>query len=94
MRVARPVQRAPRSDPYTYLPTTVCGIWMYLYLVVDVWSRKIVAWGIAEREVPAIAADLVTRACLRERISRARKHPLNSSPITVMRCVPPHWRAG
>jgi len=27
----------------TYLPTTVRGIWLYLYLVIDVWSRKVVA---------------------------------------------------
>ena len=26
----------------TYLPTTVRGIWLYLYLVIDVWSRKVV----------------------------------------------------
>ena len=23
----------------TYLPTTVRGVWLYLYLVIDVWSR-------------------------------------------------------
>ena len=28
----------------TYLPTSVRGVWLYLYLVIDVWSRKIVAW--------------------------------------------------
>lgn len=60
----------------TYLPTTVRGVWLYLYLVIDVWSRKIVAWDVAEREEAAIAADLVSRACLRERISRGRKQPL------------------
>jgi putative transposase len=60
----------------TYLPTTVRGIWLYLYLVIDVWSRKVVAWDVAEREDPAIAADLVSRACLRERISKGRKKPL------------------
>ena len=54
----------------SYLPTTVRGIWLYLYLVIDVWSRKVVAWDVAEREDPAIAADLVSRACLRERISK------------------------
>ena len=32
--------------------------------------------GIAEREDPAIAADLVSRACLRERISKGRRRPL------------------
>ena len=60
----------------TYLPTTVRGVWLYLYLVIDVWSRKVVAWDVAEREDPAIAADLVSRACLRERISKGRKQPL------------------
>jgi transposase InsO family protein len=60
----------------TYLPTTVRGIWLYLYLVIDVWSRKVVAWDVGEREDPAIAADLVSRACLRERISKGRRQPL------------------
>jgi transposase InsO family protein len=60
----------------TYLPTNVRGVWLYLYLVIDVWSRKIVAWDVAEREDSQIAADLVGRACLRERISKGRPHPL------------------
>jgi len=60
----------------TYLPTTVSGIWLYLYLVIDVWGRKVVAWDVDEREDPAIAAELVGRACLRERISKGRKQPL------------------
>jgi len=60
----------------TYLPTTVRGIWLYLYLVIDAWSRKVVAWDVDERENPAIAADLVSRACLREWISKTRKQPL------------------
>ena len=60
----------------TYLPTTVCGVWLYLYLGIDIWSRKVVAWDVAECEDPAIAADLVSRACLRERISKVRRQPL------------------
>ena len=60
----------------TYLPTTVRGIWLYLYLVVDVWSRKVVAWDVAEVESAELAADLVSRACLRERISKGRQQPL------------------
>ncbi len=69
----RPVPRLRAAGPnevwswdITYLPTTVRGIWLYLYLVIDVWSRKVVAWDVAEREDPAIAAELVSRACLRE----------------------------
>jgi transposase InsO family protein len=48
------------------LPTTVRGVWLYLYLVVDVWSRKVVAWDVAEVESAEIAAELVQRACLKE----------------------------
>ncbi len=79
----RPVPRLRASGPnqvsswdITYLPTTVRGVWLYLYLVIDVWSRKVVAWDVAEREDPASAADLVSRACIRERISKGRKQPL------------------
>jgi transposase InsO family protein len=35
-----------------------------------------VGWDVDEREDPAIAADLVSRACLRERISKRRKQPV------------------
>jgi len=35
-----------------------------------------VAWDVAEREDTAIAADLVSRACLRERIGKGRRKPL------------------
>ena len=70
----RPVPKLRAADPNqvwsrdnTYLPTSVKGIWLYLYLVDDIWSRKVVAWDVAEREDAAIAADLVSRACLRER---------------------------
>jgi len=44
--------------------------------VIDVLRRKVVAWDVAEREDPAIAADLVSRACLREKISKRRRQPL------------------
>jgi transposase InsO family protein len=79
----RPVPRLEARGPnevwswdITYLPTSVRGVWLYLYLVIDVWSRKVVAWDVAEREDAAIAADLVSRACMRERISKGRKQPL------------------
>ena len=60
----------------TYLPTSVRGVWLYLYLVVDVWSRKIVAWDVHEREDAQLAADLISRACIRERISKQRQRRL------------------
>ena len=73
----------------TYLPTTVRGIWLCLYVVIDVWSRKVVAWNVAEREDPVIAADLVSRACLRERISKGRRQPkiLHADNANAMRAA-------
>ncbi len=79
----RPVPRLEARGPnevsswdITYLPTSVRGVWLYLYLVIDVWSRKVVGWDVADREEAQIAADLVSRACLRERISKGRRQPL------------------
>lgn len=47
----------------TWLPTTVRGMYFHLYLVMDVWSRRIVGWRIAHRDSPRIAAELITDAC-------------------------------
>lgn len=47
----------------TWLPTSVSGRYFYLYLVMDVWSRRIVGWTIAEAEAAEISAKLVTRIC-------------------------------
>ena len=43
--------------------------------MIDVWSRKVLSW-VADREEAQIAADLVSRACLRKRISKGRPKPL------------------
>ena len=70
----------------TFLPTTVKGVWLYLYLVVDVWSRKVVAWDVAEVESADIAADLVQRACFRERYRRPSgfgSHQCQQQPLIL-----------
>jgi len=52
----------------TYLPTTVTGQWFYLYLILDLYSRKIVGWEVQERESADHAAHLVRRTALSEGI--------------------------
>jgi transposase InsO family protein len=47
----------------TYLPTTVRGRFLYLYLIMDVWSRRVVGWDVCERESPDHSAALIQRAC-------------------------------
>lgn len=43
----------------TYLRSHVAGAFYYLYLVVDVWSRKILGWQVHETESKELAAELV-----------------------------------
>jgi putative transposase len=50
----------------TYLPTQVRGLFLYLYLVMDIYSRKIVGWQVYDEESSALAADLMTDICRRE----------------------------
>lgn len=47
----------------TYLPTTVKGVFLYLYLVMDIWSRRIMGWAIHPEESSQHAAVLLTQAC-------------------------------
>ena len=67
----------------TYLPTDVRGIFMYLYLVMDVFSRKIVGWQIHEYESADLAADLMVDICAREGILKHQVtlHSDNGSPM-------------
>ena len=50
----------------TYLRSPVRGMFYYLYLAVDVWSRKIVGWGVYECESPERAAVLIEEAARKE----------------------------
>ena len=54
----------------TYLPTRVRGMFFYLYMVMDVYSRKIVGWQVYKRESSELAADLMTDICITEGIKR------------------------
>ncbi len=67
----------------TYLPTEVKGIFLYLYLVMDIYSRKIVGWQVYENESSAQAADLMKDICQREGIERNQVtlHSDNGSPM-------------
>lgn len=67
----------------TYLPTLVKGLFLYLYLVMDIYSRKIVGWQVYEQESSALAADLMRDICQREGVQRDQVtlHSDNGSPM-------------
>jgi putative transposase len=52
----------------TYLPTNVKGIFYYLYLFVDIFSRKIVGWQVYESESAEQASDVLRDICAQEKI--------------------------
>lgn len=60
----------------TFLASVVAGRWFYLYLILDVYSRKVVAWEVHEVDSSDHAARLVQRAALTEGI-----HALAVKPV-------------
>jgi transposase InsO family protein len=67
----------------TYLATNVRGQFFYLYLFIDIFSRKIVGWQIFEEENSQNASDLVRDIYLREKVAKHQVtlHSDNGSPM-------------
>lgn len=67
----------------TYLASTVRGTFYYLYLIEDIFSRKIVGWEIHERESAEHASQLIRKTCLAENILQEGLvlHSDNGSPM-------------
>ena len=67
----------------TWMPGPVAGMFFYLYLIVDIFSRKIAGWEVHERESADLAAMLIRQAVMAE---GCIAHPLvlhadNGSPM-------------
>lgn len=80
----------------TYLPADVLGRWFYLYLILDLYSRKIVGWEVHDRDHADHAAHLVRRTALAEGIAALSSKPVlhgdNGSTLkatTVLAML--HW---
>jgi putative transposase len=50
----------------TFLASPTRGIYYYLYMIMDVWSRKIVGYEVYESETGELAAELFSRTVLAE----------------------------
>jgi putative transposase len=48
----------------TYLQTSVKGLFFYLYMIVDVWSRKIIAAQVFDKESMDHSSVLLAHACM------------------------------
>jgi putative transposase len=60
----------------TYLPADVAGRWFHLYLILDVFSRKIVGFEVHDTDDASHATQLVKRAALAEGI-----HAMADKPV-------------
>jgi putative transposase len=67
----------------TYLPTLTRGVYFYLYLFMDIFSRKIVGWQVYETESSEQAAEVMRDICERENIAPGQVvlHSDNGSPM-------------
>ena len=67
----------------TYLAGTVAGLFFYLYLIMDVFSRKIVGWEVHTEQSSDHAAVLFRQAHLREGVAAGELvlHSDNGSPM-------------
>jgi putative transposase len=60
----------------SYLPTRVLGVWCYLYLILDIYSRKIVGFEVHESDDSDHAVALLRRTALAEGV-----HALAEKPV-------------
>jgi len=69
----------------TWLPGPVKGVHFYLYLMLDIFSRKIVGWEIHEQESADNASRLLRKASMKESIATSPwplvLHSDNGSPM-------------
>lgn len=67
----------------TYLKTTVSGQFFYLYLFMDIFSRKIIGWQIHDRESSELASDIIKHIADQEGYSKNQVylHSDNGSPM-------------
>jgi len=67
----------------TYLLSPVKGLYFYLYMVMDIFSRKIVGWQVHDCESSSYAADLIEDIARRENINKNQLviHSDNGGPM-------------
>jgi len=67
----------------TYLTSSVKGVFFYLYLILDIYSRKIVGWQVYDRESSDYASDVLKAAYIEEGIQKEELvlHSDNGSPM-------------
>lgn len=94
-QVRRPVYKKPEllatgpnqvwSWDITRLKGPVKWSYFYLYVVMDIYSRYIVGWLIADREAEVLARELISESCRMQQIGRDQLilHADRGAPMTA-----------
>ena len=75
-----------------YSPTDVLGCWFYRYLILDIYSCKIVGWEVHENDDADHAARVVQPAALAEGIAANQTKPVLRGDNAPHLKRPPFWR--
>ena len=67
----------------TYLPSAIKGMFFYLYMITDIYSRKVVGWEVHYKQRDKLSSTLIKKACLKEGINKDQLilHSDNGSPM-------------
>jgi transposase InsO family protein len=67
----------------TYLLSAIRGLYYYLYLFLDIFSRKIVGWEVHERESAELSSRLLVQICKNEGVKpdEVTLHSDNGGPM-------------
>lgn len=95
--VAKPKEKVATSPrqiwtwDITYLPSPVVGHFFYLYMALDIWSRKIVAACVFDRECSKLATEWILTAMAEEELEpkSLTVHSDNGAPMkgTLKACL-------
>jgi putative transposase len=100
VRERRAQRRHPRREPPRLVATAPNQVWTWditklagprkwttfpLYVILDMFSRYVVAWMVAERETAKLAGRLVREACKKEGIAKEQLtlHQDRGAPMTA-----------
>lgn len=67
----------------TFLKSSIQGMYFYLYLVMDIYSRKIVGFELSHIQSQELASQMIQRVCMEEKVDKNQLylHADNGGPM-------------
>lgn len=65
----------------TWLPLKIKGLFVYAYVIIDIYDRSIVGWEVHDREDVELARKLFSRLSLKQNLKGVHLHSDNGHPM-------------